>query len=97
MIHGALLEDERAHPRPIARVRGTIGSAHGRKSGNGLGQRVLDRWSDYRKQFVRVMPVDYDRVLKTRAKLRQQGLSPEEAELKAFELKALDELRAGGN
>ena len=43
------------------------------------------------------MPVDYGRVLKTRARLRQEGLTPEEAELAAFELNALDALRAGGN
>jgi len=70
---------------------------HVERTGSELGQRVLDRWSDSRKQFVRVMPVDYDRVLKTRGALRQQGLTPEEAELKAFELNALDKLRAGGN
>ncbi len=70
---------------------------HVERTGSQLGKKVLDRWSDYRKQFVRVMPVDYDRVLKTRARLRQEGLTPEEAELKAFELNALDALRAGGN
>ncbi|HSN16313.1 MAG TPA: hypothetical protein VLT61_16890, partial [Anaeromyxobacteraceae bacterium] len=70
---------------------------HVERTGSELGQRVLDRWDEYRKRFVRVMPVDYDRVLKMRAKLRQQGLSAEEAELKAFELNALDALRAGGN
>ncbi|MGB8931109.1 MAG: glutamate synthase-related protein, partial [Anaeromyxobacteraceae bacterium] len=70
---------------------------HVERTGSALGQRVLDRWDEHREQFVRVMPVDYDRVLKARAQLRQQGLTPEEAELKAFELNALDALRAGGN
>jgi glutamate synthase (ferredoxin) len=70
---------------------------HVERTGSELGKKVLERWAEYRKQFVRVMPVDYARVLKTRAKLREQGLTPEEAELKAFELNALDALRAGGN
>jgi hypothetical protein len=43
------------------------------------------------------MPVDYERVLGARARLRAEGLTPEEAELKAFEVNALDALRAGGN
>jgi glutamate synthase (NADPH/NADH) large chain len=70
---------------------------HVERTGSDLGKRVLDRWAEHRKQFVRVMPVDYARVLAMRAKLRREGHTPEEAELKAFELNALDALRAGGN
>src|SRR6185437_15352078 len=36
VVDGAVLEHERAHARPIARVRGRVGSACGRELGDGL-------------------------------------------------------------
>ena len=46
--------------------------------------------------FVRVMPNDYRRVLEAQKKMRETGLSPEEAEMAAFELNAHDVARLGG-
>jgi glutamate synthase (NADPH) large chain len=46
---------------------------------------------------VRVMPNDYRRVLDAQAKMRASGMSPEEAEMAAFEANAHDEKRVGGN
>ena len=46
--------------------------------------------------FVRVMPNDYRRVLEAQAKMRDAGLSPEEAEMAAFEENAKDAARVGG-
>src|SRR5579883_523425 len=39
VVDGAVLEDEGAHARPIAREAGRIGSAGGREAGDGLGDR----------------------------------------------------------
>ena len=39
VVDDAVLEHERAHARPIARVRGRVGSAHGRELGDGLRDR----------------------------------------------------------
>ena len=46
--------------------------------------------------FVRVMPNDYRRVLEAQKKMRETGLSQEEAEMAAFELNSKDTARLGG-
>jgi glutamate synthase (ferredoxin) len=43
------------------------------------------------------MPNDYSRVLEAQAKMRAAGMSPEEAEMAAFEANSRDEARVGGN
>jgi glutamate synthase (NADPH/NADH) large chain len=43
-----------------------------------------------------VMPNDYRRVLETQQKMRETGLSPDEAEMAAFELNSHDTARLGG-
>ena len=53
--------------------------------------------SDTASRLVRVMPNDYRRMLDAQAKMRAKGLSPEEAEMAAFEENARDEMRVGGN
>jgi glutamate synthase (NADPH) large chain len=45
---------------------------------------------------VRVMPNDYRRVIETQKKMRDKGLSQEEAEMAAFESNAKDTARLGG-
>ncbi|TMA11376.1 MAG: glutamate synthase subunit alpha, partial [Deltaproteobacteria bacterium] len=42
-------------------------------------------------------PNDYRRMLDAQGKMRAKGLSPEEAEMAAFEENARDEMRVGGN
>jgi len=47
--------------------------------------RVLRDWSNYIPKFVKVLPQDYARVLKSLEKAQSQGLSGEDAILAAFE------------
>jgi glutamate synthase (ferredoxin) len=47
--------------------------------------RVLRDWSNYVPKFVKVLPQDYARVLKSLEKAQSQGLSGEDAILAAFE------------
>jgi glutamate synthase (ferredoxin) len=61
------------------------------------GRRVLERWTEHLPRFVRVLPHDYRRVVEAQRKMRATGLSPEEAEMAAFEQNARDEARVGGN
>jgi glutamate synthase (ferredoxin) len=46
---------------------------------------------------VRVIPNDYRRVLEAQAAMRARGLTPDEAEMAAFEENARDASRVGGN
>jgi glutamate synthase (NADPH/NADH) large chain len=66
-------------------------------TGSARGQLVLDAWKEYVPRFVRVVPNDYRRVLEAQARMRARGLSPDEAEMAAFEENARDEARVGGN
>jgi glutamate synthase (ferredoxin) len=48
-------------------------------------------------KLVRVMPHDFRRVVEAQARMRDKGLSQDEAELAAFEENAHDAARVGGN
>jgi glutamate synthase (ferredoxin) len=60
-------------------------------------KRILDRWAEQVPKFVRVMPHDYRRVLDAQERMREKGLSHEDAEMAAFEQNARDVARVGGN
>jgi glutamate synthase (ferredoxin) len=57
---------------------------------------VLFHWDEWRSRIVRVMPRDYARVLDSQRRMREAGLSSEDAEMAAFELNVRDVARAGG-
>jgi glutamate synthase (ferredoxin) len=58
--------------------------------------RILADWDRYVPKFVKVMPKDYKRVLLALRKVKEQGLSGEEAIMAAFEENARDVARIGG-
>ncbi len=70
---------------------------HAELTGSLLARRLLELWGDTAKKLVRVMPHDYRRVLETQAKMRAKGMTPDEAEMAAFEENAHDAARVGGN
>jgi len=47
--------------------------------------------------FVKIMPKDYQRVLETFQRLRQSGLSGDDAVMAAFEENKRDKTRVSGN
>ncbi|MDR3349640.1 MAG: glutamate synthase large subunit [Acidaminococcales bacterium] len=58
---------------------------HLQYTGSAAARDVLDNWSVYAAKFVKVIPKDYKLVSQVLAKYRQQGLSEQEANIKAFE------------
>lgn len=58
---------------------------------------ILARWDEQVAKFVKIMPKDYKRVLQAVQKVREQGLSGEEAVMAAFEVNARDASRLGGS
>ncbi|HXI52976.1 MAG TPA: glutamate synthase large subunit [Candidatus Saccharimonadales bacterium] len=58
--------------------------------------KILARWEKYSGIFVKVMPKDYKRMLQLMRKMKEQGLSGEDAVMAAFEANARDEARIGG-
>ena len=76
-------------------VRGLV-ERHVELTGSVLGREVLDGWKQLSGKVVRVVPNDYRRVLEAQRKMRETGMSQEEAEMAAFELNAQDAARVGG-
>jgi glutamate synthase (ferredoxin) len=60
-------------------------------------QALLDDWPTTVSRFIRVVPNDYRRVMEAQARMRDKGLSEDEAEMAAFEENVLDARRVAGN
>jgi glutamate synthase domain-containing protein 3 len=69
---------------------------HAQYTGSRRAEEVLASWAHWVPFFVRVMPHDYRRVVEAQKKMRETGLSQEEAEMAAFELNSHDLARVGG-
>ncbi|HKQ80648.1 MAG TPA: glutamate synthase large subunit [Steroidobacteraceae bacterium] len=83
-------------PEEIAAVRAMI-DRHVRYTNSSRGHAVLDRWDAMVKRFVKVLPRDYKRMLACISRAHEQGLTGEEAIMRAFEENARDLSRVGGN
>jgi glutamate synthase (ferredoxin) len=71
-------------------------SRHAQYTGSTRAQAIVASWKSWKRLFVRVMPNDYKRVLEAQKKMKAKGMSPEEAEMAAFELNSHDVSRLGG-
>ncbi len=48
------------------------------------GKEILDNFSEYLPKFKKIIPHDYERVLKTIVQMEEKGLSAEQAQIEAF-------------
>ncbi len=48
------------------------------------GKRILDNFGEYLPKFKKIIPHDYERVLKTIVQMEEKGLSAEQAQIEAF-------------
>jgi glutamate synthase domain-containing protein 3 len=69
---------------------------HAQYTDSKRAQEILATWNNWVPFFLRVMPNDYKRILESQKKMRETGLSPEDAEMAAFELNSHDVARLGG-
>jgi glutamate synthase (NADPH) large chain len=92
MVGLARLEDV----EEIAAVKAMI-EKHVQWTDSSYARRLLERWADTVPRMVRVLPHDYRRVVEAQARMREKGLSVEEAEMAAFEENVRDAARVGGN
>jgi len=83
------------YPEEIDLVKDLI-FRHAQLTGSTRASKVLVDWDYFISRFVRVVPNDYNRVLQAQRKMRETGLSAEEAEMAAFELNSQDVARVGG-
>jgi glutamate synthase (ferredoxin) len=78
-----------------ATLREMIGQ-HAERTGSERAAAILAQWDAYQAKFVKVMPMDYKRVLQALEKAKAIGLSGDEALAAAFEENSHDAARAGG-
>lgn len=64
---------------------GELIEKHLEYTGSKLAERVLQSWDEMLPMFVKVMPKDYEKMLKAIKKMQDSGLSGDEALLAAFE------------
>ena len=79
----------------IAEVKRLIGR-HEEYTGSRRAATVLVSWKDYLPKFVKVLPKDYARVLAALQRVRESGLSGDEAVMAAFVENTRDAARVGG-
>jgi glutamate synthase (NADPH/NADH) large chain len=80
----------------IAEVRRLV-ERHYQYTASPRAKALIDDWATTVSRFIRVVPNDYKRVLEAQARMRTKGLSPEEAEMAAFDENVLDARRVAGN
>lgn len=82
-------------PKDAAVVFGMI-QRHSMYTDSRLALRILEDWDESLKQFVRVIPKDYKRMLQQIGKAYDQGLTGESALMAAFEANLRELARTGG-
>ena len=83
-------------PEEIESVR-TLVRHHAEATQSQKAWKVLALWDSLLSKFVKVLPHDFKRALEAEEKVREMGLTEDEAEMAAFEMNAKDASRLGGN
>jgi len=65
------VELEPLEPEDLERVRHMI-SRHVHLTASPKGRRLLDRWEDLKSRFIKVMPIDYKRILVSQRQERRE-------------------------
>ena len=78
-----VLTDTLTESHDIAELRSLI-EAHVAATGSPRGKKILAAFKSYIPCFKKVMPRDYDRMLKSIAQYEEKGMSREQAEIEAF-------------
>jgi len=83
-------------PDEVAEIRGLL-ERHVEYTASPRAKALLDDWPTTVSRFIRIVPNDYRRVMEAQARMREKGLSQEEAEMAAFDDNVLDAKRVAGN
>lgn len=77
------MTDTLTDARDIAELRGLI-EEHVAATGSPRGRKILAAFYSYIPCFKKVMPRDYDRMLRSIARFQEKGLDRQQAEFEAF-------------
>ncbi len=62
----------------------TMIQEHVTATGSEKGKKILDNFDAYLPKFKKILPFDYDRMMRQIAKMMETGLTKEQAEIEAF-------------
>ena len=88
--------EELCDAQEIATVQAML-QKHLTYTNSAVAKRLLDNWDGAVRNFVKVIPKDYKRMLAAFARVAADGLSGDEAAMAAFESNMTDLSRVGGN
>ena len=71
------------HKYDVATLKELI-REHVEATGSPRGKEILDNFSEYLPKFKKVLPYDYDRMLRVIASMEERGLDGEQAQIEAF-------------
>ena len=71
------------HKHDVATLKELI-RAHVEATGSPRGREILDHFSEFLPKFKKVLPYDYDRMLRVIASMEERGLDGEQAQIEAF-------------
>ena len=71
------------HKYDVATLKELI-REHVEETGSPRGKEILDNFSEYLPKFKKVLPYDYDRMLRVIASVEERGLDGEQAQIEAF-------------
>ena len=71
------------HKHDVATLKELI-RAHVEATGSPRGKEILDHFSEFLPKFKKVLPYDYDRMLRVIASMEERGLDGEQAQIEAF-------------
>ena len=71
------------HKYDVAALKELI-REHVEATGSPRGKEILDNFGEYLPKFKKIIPHDYERVLKTIVQMEEKGLSAEQAQIEAF-------------
>ena len=71
------------HKYDVAALKELI-REHVEATGSPRGKEILDNFSEYLPKFKKVLPYDYDRMLRVIASMEERGLDGEQAQIEAF-------------
>ena len=83
MNKGGVAIDTLKNPQDIQELRELI-EEHVRETGSEKGRRILSDFQAYIPSFKKIMPRDYERMTRAIAANEKQGMSRQEAEIRAF-------------
>lgn len=83
-LNKEMISIEKVETKPDIQELHHMIQAHVEATGSRKGQEVLARFQEYLPKFKKIIPDDYKRMTTLAARLEEQGMSPEQAQLEAF-------------